>query len=167
MKELKLSELDYEKFKPLGTYENMVNPEAEKISAGENVEFYRDMISLKLGQENSVSFSVCTVSKRKQVVDLVEYHSNTEESIMPLNGDIALLIAPATPGDMIPVDRFEIFRIPSGTMVVLKKGVWHSGPFVLGDRVISILVGLPERTYVNDSIVVILPVENQIRFSNI
>lgn len=167
MKKLKINELVYTNFKSFGVFEEMINPKTEKICGAENIEFYRDMILLRLGQGNSASFSVCRVSKSEPVVKIIEYHSYTEESIFPVDGDIAVLVGPAMPRDKIPADKFEVFRIPCGTMVILKSGVWHSGPFVLNTDIVNILVTLPERTYANDCIVEKLNTENQIRIIGI
>lgn len=153
MKDMKIQELSLDVFKQLGLFAKMVDPDAEKIIAGENVNFYRDMLPLRLNGDNVCSFSVCTVSRRTPVVDIIEYHNKTEELIMPLSGDIAILLAPATPPGVVPDGDFRIFRIPAGTMIVIKVGVWHSGPFVMEDKKTSILIGLPERTYANDCVV--------------
>jgi len=115
MKELKINELNLRDLKSLGSFENMVSPDSEKIKAGENVNFYRDMISMNLGTSSSVSFSVCTVAERKPLIDLVEYHSFTEETLMPINGDIAILLLPATPpGSVIPFNKFKYIEYPQG-----------------------------------------------------
>ena len=87
------------------------------------------------------------------LIDAVEYHTSTEEAILPLDGDIAMAFAPATPAGSVPLEKMKAYRIPRGTMVILKAGAWHSGPYVIGSKAVHILVALPERTYANDCVV--------------
>ena len=48
----------------------------------------------------------------------------------------------------------QVFRVPMGTMVVLRPGVWHHAPFTVDDDPANVLIVLPERTYANDCLVV-------------
>lgn len=149
MIKLKIEELTVEKFLPYGYYANCINPDAEKIGA-EPIEFYRDMLRQNLGNHSQVSFSVCRVEKRDPVIDVIEYHSQTGEGILPLDGDVLIHVAPATPNSVLPLDKFRVFYIPQGTMVVLRPGVWHHAPFTPNNKPANILIILPERTYAND-----------------
>jgi ureidoglycolate lyase len=63
-------------------------------------------------------------------------------------------VGAATKNNEIDANDFEIFFVPKGTMVVLRKGVWHHAVFAAGDGVINALIALPERTYKNDCTVV-------------
>ena len=71
-------------------------------------------------------------------------------------------VAPATPNGIVPLEKFRVFRVPRGTLVVLRPGVWHHAPFS-PSGVANVLIVLPERTYSNDCTVVELAVEDQIR----
>jgi ureidoglycolate lyase len=121
------------------------------------------MIGLKIGLEGFVSFSVFKGSRQKEkpILNLIEYHSRCGEALISIDGDYITCLAKATPPGVIPVDEIEAFRIPKGTMVVLKPGIWHSGPFLYRCNSIKILVVLPERTYANDSFVYNIPEEEQ------
>ncbi|MCK5328144.1 MAG: ureidoglycolate lyase [Candidatus Latescibacteria bacterium] len=57
----------------------------------------------------------------------------------------------------------RVFRIPKGTMVVLRPGVWHHAPFVVNEPVANVLIILPERTYATDCTVVELEEKERIR----
>ncbi len=160
MKKIKIKELSLEKFGKYGTYANMINPKACKIGE-EPVEFFRDMVISSLGQACNVSFSVCRVLKRPMLVDRIEYHNNTSEGIMPLDGDTVLYFAPATPQDQIPYDSFEAFLIPKGTMVAIRPGVWHWAPLPVNTDCLSVMIVLPERTYANDCIFLNIPADKQ------
>ena len=69
---------------------------------------------------------------------------------MAIDGDMVIHVGPATPKDVIPLEEIEAFRIPKGTFVSLRPGVWHGGPFTTTDKPVSVLIVLPERTYAND-----------------
>ena len=74
---------------------------------------------------------------------------------MSLDNDILIHVGPASPkGSDIPLDKFKVFHIPKGTMVVLRSGVWHHGPFTANDQPANILIVLPERTYANDCVAI-------------
>ena len=153
MNKIKIEELDVEKFLPYGYYANCINPDTEKIGV-EPIEFYRDILQQDIGNHSSVSFSICRIEKRDIVIDVAEYHSNTGEGILPLDNDVLIHVAPATSDSVLPLDKFRVFYIPQGTMVVLRPGVWHHAPFAINDDPANVLIVLPERTYANDCIVV-------------
>ncbi|MCD6289797.1 MAG: ureidoglycolate lyase [Anaerolineae bacterium] len=163
MRTVEVSELSVEAFLPFGFYADMLNPQHEKIGAPP-IEFFRDMVQQDLGGAPVVSFSNCRVEPRALVIDTLEYHTATGEGILPLDGDVLLQVGPATPPEEnVPLDRIKVFRIPKGTMVVLRPGVWHHAPFAVGDTPVNVLIVLPERTYANDCDVVELVEEDRIR----
>lgn len=153
MKKLRIQELTLSSFAKYGAYANMINPRAPKLGQ-EPIEFYRDMVLLDLGGKGLASFSVCRVLKRPPVVDVTEYHTGCGEGILPLDGDALIHVGPATPKGEVPLDRIEIFRVPKGTFVSLRPGVWHHAPFAFRGKVANVLIVLPERTYANDCQVV-------------
>ena len=161
MRRIRIKELDRESFDVYGSYHRMINPRAEKIGE-EPIEFFRDMVLLYLGSVSTASFSVCRVLKRPFLINTVEYHDGNGEGLCPLDSDIVIQVAPATPPGEIPLDRFEAFRVPVGTFVALRTGVWHHAPYVLGSDVANILIVLPERTYALDCEVFDIPENEQI-----
>lgn len=160
MKNIRIQQLNHENFRIYGDYANLINPEAVSIG-NPPVEFFRDVIPLHLAQNNVASFSICRVEKRTNLISSAEYHSYCQEGIMPLDGDVLIHVAHATP-DEIPVDAFQVFRIPKGTMVTLKAGVWHHAPFAIDCDYVNVLIILPERTYSNDCIVKNISSEEQL-----
>jgi ureidoglycolate lyase len=161
MRKIKIKELDRDSFDVYGTYQHMINPKTEKI--GEvPIEFFRDMVQLNLGSVPTASISVCRVHKRPFVINTVEYHNGNSEGILPLDGDVIIHVAPATPPDKVPLDRFEAFRVPVGTFVALRAGVWHHAAFALESDVVNVLIVLPERTYAMDCAVLEIPEKEQI-----
>ncbi len=149
MAKLEIRELDREAFGVYGSYAGMVDPKAEVIGE-EPVEFFRDMLLLDLGARSVAAFSTCRVLKRPPVVDVTEFHNHTAEGILPLDSDVLIHVAPAMATDAPPVNRMEIFRVPKGTMVTLRPGVWHHAPFAHGADVANVVIVLPERTYAVD-----------------
>jgi len=146
MRKALVKELSLEGFGKYGSYANMINPGGEKIGA-EPIEFFRDMVGLKLGCRTIASFSACRVCKRPLVVDVTEYHDGTAEGVLPLDADVLIHVGPATAGGDVPVDKIEVFRVPKGTFVALNPGVWHHAPFAYDTEVANVLIVLPERTY--------------------
>jgi len=150
MKTVKVEALTVEKFLPFGYYSGMVNPKWEKLGAPP-IEFYRDMLKLDIGGGN-VAFSTLRVEKRPFVIDKSEYHNHTEEGILPLDNDIILHVAPATGGGVFPANKVRVFKVPAGTMLILRTGVWHHAPYTLNGKPANILIALPERLYNNDCV---------------
>lgn len=161
MVKVKIEELNVEKFLPYGYYANCINPDTEKIGVVP-IEFYRDMLQQNLGNPSRASYSVCRVEKRDPIIDIIEYHSWTEEGILPLDSDVLIHVAPATPNSVLPLEKMRVFIIPQGTLVILRPGVWHHAPFTLDNKPANVLIILPERTYANDCTVVELKKSDQI-----
>ena len=161
MRKAAIQELTLEAFGKYGYFANMINPTAVKLGS-EPIEFYRDMVPLNLGGKSIASLSVCRVLKRPPIVEVAEFHTACAEGVLPLDADILIHVGVATPNGQVPVEQFEIFRVPQGSLVVLKPGVWHHAPFVLGSDLANVLVILPERTYANDCQVYEIPLADQI-----
>ncbi len=163
MRTVEVEELSVDAFSPFGFVAGHLNPSAEKIGDAP-VEFFRDMAQLDLGSANRASFSTCRVEAREFVVDVTEFHSRTGEGVLPLDGDVLVHVGPATTGE-VPVNAIRVFRVPRGTLVVLRPGVWHHAPFAVGAQPVNVLIVLPERTYANDCAVVKLEVDERIRIA--
>lgn len=155
MKRITAEKLTLNNFRAYGNFISTLSPEGPKIGE-EPIEFYRDMLQVRLGQSNTVSVSVCRVKKREPLVDCVECHSKTSEGFMPLDGDVLMYVLPATPIGEFDINNTKAFIIPRGTLVSINAGVWHYVPYPIQDDYVNVLVMLPERTYANDCKVVIL-----------
>jgi ureidoglycolate lyase len=161
MQTVNVQELNLEQFQPFGVYANFLNPDAEKLGTPP-LEFFRDRLQQDLGGVSIASYSTCRVEQRSKVIDVMEFHSRTAEVILPLDNDILVQVAPATADTSVPLDRLCVFRVPLGTMVILRPGVWHHGPFTVNERPANILIALPERAYANDCVVVELSGEDKV-----
>lgn len=161
MRKIRVRELSRDAFDVYGSYGQLINPDTEKIGE-EPIEFFRDMLQLNLGSVPTASISVCRVCRRPFVIDTVEYHDGSSEGILPLDGEVVIHVAPATPPGQIPLERFEAFRVPAGTFVALHPGVWHHAPYALGREVVNVLIVLPERAYALDCEASKIPEKDQI-----
>jgi Ureidoglycolate hydrolase. len=161
MKQVSVKKLTVEGFKEYGYFANLINPDSRKF-AFETVAFHPDMVFLDLGQVNKAAFSVTRVEKRPLIIDAVEYHNFSGEGMLPLDGDVLMHLAPPTQGNELQLDSIEVFYIPKGTIVSLRKGVWHCAPYAINTDFVNMLVVLPERTYANDCYFMPLPEAEQI-----
>jgi ureidoglycolate lyase len=156
--------LTLETFAAFGSYANLIQPDGPRLGAPP-IEFFRDALPLELGGKSPV-FSVCRVEARDLLIDVLEYHSHTGEGILPLDGDVLVQVAPATPAnDPVPLEAVRVFHVPRGTMLSIRPGVWHHAPFSL-EGAVNVLIVLPERTYANDCVVVPLEGSQRVRIEN-
>jgi ureidoglycolate lyase len=144
---IQVEALSLTEFMAYGSFINLLEPEGERIGNAP-VEFFRDMTDCNLGAK-AAALSCCRLSPRQFLIVEAEYHSFTEEVTIPLDGDVVIFVGAATPAE-IPEEKLRAFKVPRGTAVVLKAGVWHGAPFPLNNRMVHALVLLPERTYAND-----------------
>lgn len=153
MKNICVEELSIEAFLTFGFFALLTAPDSEHLGASP-VCFFRDMLQMNISGGSAPSFSVCRVEKRPFEISTYEYHSLTGEGILPLDNDVLIHVVPTTrSANHLPVEKLRVFRVPKGTMVVLRPGVWHHAPFTLDDEPAHVLIVLPERTYANDCVV--------------
>ncbi len=154
---LPIKELSLEAFQEFGTFAPLTPPTATPLVAGEQISFWPDcggVLTLGPAASNQLALGICQVKWRAQQVDVCEYHTSSGEGILPLDGDIYLHVARPTGDATVPVAGLEIFRVPRGTAVVLKPGVWHHAPFAATPgATVNTLILLPQRAYANDCIV--------------
>ncbi len=162
MKEIGIRRLSRENFDAYGSYASILEPSGECFGEAP-VLFYRDMVQQSLGLSTRASYSACVVEQRAWIIKNAEVHDGCHETILCLDGDYLMHVAPATFEKEIPCDKIEVFLIPKGTLVNVKAGVWHQAGFPYGCDRVHILCVLPERTYQTDCTFVELPGENQIK----
>ncbi|MCD8140658.1 MAG: hypothetical protein LUE17_12930 [Planctomycetaceae bacterium] len=162
MRSVSIEPLTRDSFAPFGYFADMLNPSGERIGDGP-VQFFRDMLPLHLA--NYPSFSVCRVAARPFIIDTTEMHSRTAEATLSLDADTLIHVGPATPPDIIPLERFRVFLIPKGTLVAIFPGVWHHAAFLYDDSMsaANVIGILPERAYANDSVVIDLPEDSRLK----
>jgi ureidoglycolate lyase len=156
MREISCKKLSVEAFSRFGSFADMIKPESNSPASitlcQSPIEFFRDMLQSGLGLDSVASFGVCRVSPRPNVIDASEYHDGACEAMMPIDGDVVMAVAPAVAGSEFPGHAAEAYLVPRGTMVVVRPGVWHHGPFTIGGDTVSCLIALPERLYARDCV---------------
>ena len=148
MRTIKAKKLSKENFTKFGDYFDFLNPTGLNLDG-----FYPDRVLLPVSGNMPVGFSPLIMEKPAEyIVKTAEYHNTTQEGILSIDSDIIVHAAPASKK---PVPELtEAFIVPKGTFVTLYTGVWHLGPFPVDKEKAHILIALPERTYMNDCIVV-------------
>lgn len=166
MRKLGIKRLTKENFERYGSYASVINPKGDHFGKPPVV-FYRDMIQQSLGCATNVSYSACVVKQRPNIIDCSEVHDYCHETIICLDGDYLIHVAPATAEKGIPIDEIEVFLVPRGTVINVKCGVWHQAGFPYKCDVVHILCALPERTYQRDCLFIELPKEDQIEVEDV
>lgn len=108
-----------------------------------------------------MGFSPLVVKKPNELkITAVEYHTTTNEVIIPLDDDMILHVAEPSGG--VPItDKTKAFLVPKNTVVKLKACIWHLAPLPYKKDILTALIVLPECTYINDCKVVELTPEEQ------
>lgn len=149
MKTLKAVPVTPENFAPFGYLANITDP-GDAYGMGEYPStFHRDMVLVPNASTAPTAFGSLKVGKRDMIVKDVEYHSDALEVMMPLDDDMVMYAGPANGGEP-ELDKLEAFIIPAGTMVVFRAGAWHGAPYPV-HRDGTVLICLPERTYLRDT----------------
>ena len=158
MKTIKAQPLTKKAFAPYGEYYSMSNPDGYAL-CGEIHRFYPDRV---LANEcGNVGFSPILVKKpQTMLIKQVEYHTTTCELILPLNDDMIVHVAQPSAGKPIP-EETKAFIVPKNTLIKMNACVWHLAPLPKNAEEVSVMIILPECTYINDCIVVDLKEEEK------
>lgn len=150
MREIHAQPLSKEAFEKYGVYGSFLEPNGPSFAV-ENVTYYRD--NFIYPQSGELTYSTLRCGLKTLNVDFLEYHNHTGEGCMVLDNDCVMCLGIATPTGEPALDSMEAFIVPKGTIVYIRKGVWHWEPYPLDGTVVTALIILPERTYTNDCIV--------------
>lgn len=158
MKQVKVESLTRDAFAPFGEFYSMANPDGYALSGAIHKFFPDRMTTVCQGR---LAFSPLVVKKpARMVITQQEYHTSTEELILPLDDDMILHVAPASAGTVV-TDYAKAFLVPQNTLVKLKAAIWHLAPLPATKEQLTALIILPECTYANDCPVVDLLPEDQ------
>ena len=106
MKQLKVQPLTRDAFAPFGEFYDMATPDGYALS-GAIHKFYPDRLTTAC--EGRLAFSPLVVRKpANPVITQQEYHTTTEELILPLDDDMILHVAPASGGAVV-TDYAKVF----------------------------------------------------------
>lgn len=163
MKTIKAVPITSENFAPYGFIANITDPGAAYGMGEYPSVFHRDMVLVPNASRAVTAFGSLKVGKRDMVIADAEYHSFAMEVMMPLDDDMVMAAAPANGGE-VELDKQEAFIVPAGTMVVFRAGAWHGAPFPVHHDG-TVLICLPERTYLNDTRKVLFTEEQKIQIT--
>ena len=151
MKQVKVQPLTRDAFAPFGEFYDMANPDGYPL-CGAIHKFYPDRLTTSCA--GRLAFSPLVVQKPKSmVITQQEYHNHTEELLLPLDDDIIIHVAPASGGAVV-TEHAKAFLVPKNTLVKIKTSIWHLAPLPATKDQVTVLIILPECTYINDCKVV-------------
>lgn len=159
MKTIKAVPITAENFAPYGFIANITDPGGAYELPGSG--FHRDMVLVPNASSAITAFGSLKVGKREMIIADAEYHSAAMEVMMPLDDDMVMAAAPANGGE-VEFDKQAAFLVPAGTMVVFRAGAWHGAPFPVHHDG-TVLICLPERTYLNDTCKILFTEDQKIK----
>jgi len=158
MKQVKVQPLTRDAFAPFGEFYDMGNPDGYPL-CGAIHKFYPDRLTTSCA--GRLAFSPLVVKKPgPMVITQQEYHTSTEELMLPLDDDVIVHVAPASGGATV-TEHAKAFLVPKNTLVKLKTAIWHLAPLPATKDQVTVLIILPECTYANDCPVVDLSADEQ------
>lgn len=158
MKQIKVQPLTRDDFAPFGEFYDMASPDGYPL-CGAIHKFYPDRITT--ASRGRLAFSPLVVNKpERMIITQQEYHTTTEELMLPLDDDVIIHVAPASGGAVV-TDHAKAFLVPKNTLVKLKAAIWHLAPLPATRDQVTVLIILPECTYANDCPVVDLSPSEQ------
>jgi len=156
MRTIQAQPLTVEAFREYGEFYDLLDPKGHHMGT-----FYHDHVCSAVSGNAPIAYSAYVVEKpEKMIVKEAEYHNDTSELILPLDGDIVTYVA--APSKELEPENTVAFIIPKGTIVRLNAGVWHKDSFAVDQAQVHTLIVLPERTYKRDCVVLPYGEENWI-----
>jgi ureidoglycolate lyase len=149
-------------FDAFGSYASMLKPELPQTGAL-RVEFYRDAKRLGLSPAGAASVHLCLTEPRPPIVDILACCNSHVTGFLPLDGDVLLQLAPASPSGAVPLSDIAVFRIPRGTLCTIREGVWHYAPYPAGDQPVLAFIVQPGPAPPDDYTVLDLEPSQQVR----
>lgn len=130
MDALKVRKLSAERFAPYGRV--VEAPARRGDAAGPGWTWWAETVLLS-GDGRPWGIGYLALEPTDLRFDWAERHLRTLEAVIPMGGDLFLYVGPPDhldePHRLPPFERFEVFRVPAGTGVVMDRGVWHGAPF--------------------------------------
>ena len=146
-KELKVQQASPEALRGIG---ELLDPTGATPAADSEVfSFWND---LSVGAFNGpVSFGMVNTKTADLTVPALERHTETTETLVPLDSDIVLVLGPPTNGPDLPNQAEMVaIRVPQGQGVTLNKGAWHFIPLSATGQPCRTLIAFRQGTPTND-----------------
>lgn len=88
-----------------------------------------------------VDLQLATLARRPGEVRYLERHFQHTQTFIPLGGKgFAMVLAPASEGELPEIDAARAFLFDGGAGFALHLGVWHEFPFALEDQTDLVVV---------------------------
>ena len=115
-----------------GPYGRLIErPARERDANGPGWSWWAETVLLE-GDGRSWGVGYLDLEPSASRFDWAERHMRSLEAIVPVDGSCLVYVAPPEhpedPGRLPGFDRFEVFRVPPGSGVVMDAGVWHGAP---------------------------------------
>ena len=110
-----------------------------------------------IGCDDSIEFGVASFDNRKECIDKLERHINTEELLLVLKGDVLLPIAPISiiASRICPDEKKLIaIHLKESEGILFNKNVWHWAPFPTDESTAYMLVAFKIGTAENDVVTI-------------
>ena len=154
MTALPLEDLNAAEFEPYGRVVEL--PSESPHAEGPGWRWWGEILALE-GDGRSWGVGYLELAPTPLFFDWAERHMRSREAVIATSGDLGVYVGPADhpeePERIPPRERFRVFRVRSGSAVVLEPAVWHGAPFAL-DGPASALVLLLEGTGRDDVTIV-------------
>lgn len=161
MKSLKAVPITHENFRAYGFLADIAHPAEAYAMSDALPAFHRDMVLAPMANPAPIAFGSLKINRRPMEIRDMEYHSAACEVMMPLDDDMVIYAGPAS-NDLVEPEKLEAFLVPQGSMVVFRAGAWHGAPWPVHHETATVLICLPERTYLTDTVKYPLPEEQAI-----
>lgn len=149
--EAPLNEISSENITDYGT---LIDTAERRANFSSKVFSYWDRLDA-VATEGQISFGILESYPGPLVAVNMERHTRTTETIIPLDGEIILVLCPPSDEARADLDSVAAFRIPAGKAVTLKPGTWHYVPMVAERTVKTMIVfraGTPDEDLFVDEI---------------
>ncbi|HUX22759.1 MAG TPA: ureidoglycolate lyase [Spirochaetia bacterium] len=124
--------------KNIRAFGSLIEIEGKSANFASGVFSYWDALDV-VETSGQVSFGMVESYPGPLVAVNLERHTRTAETLIPMDGDITLILGKATSGTTADLESVAAFRVPLGKAVTLKPGTWHYVP-LSGDKVVKTMV---------------------------
>ncbi len=138
---LPVRELSADAFRPYGRV--IERPSRAQDASGPGWAWWAETVVLE-GDGRPWGVGYLDLEPAARRFDWAERHMRSLETIVPISGTCIVYDAPPEhpeePGRLPGFERFEVFRVPPGSGVVMDAAVWHGAPLAEGGRARAIVL---------------------------
>lgn len=120
-------------------YGNLIDSANKTSDVASEVFDYWDGLG-EVDTEGKVAFGMVSSHPGPLIVTNLERHLKTSETLIPMTGEIVLVVAAATESVTANLSSIAAFRVSQGKAVTLKRGTWHYVPINADQEVKTMVV---------------------------